>query len=389
MQLVGTNLRHCRVRCCGLARAVAVALLASMPVTVTLAAAGAGWKSADAFLRREMVERQIVGMAVAVIQRGKVRTIATYGQASKEYGLAVRRSTPFSVASISKSFTAVAVMMLVEARRVRLDDPIGTHLNELPPGWQGVTVRQLLNHTSGLPDIALDDYTTATIAPTSVEAIRILAERPREFAPGSGYRYNQTNYMLLGMLIARLSGKSYEAFLAERMFLPLELRTAEFGDARAVVSQRAVTYTPFRYGNSSPIRMAGLEVLNAEMPAMAYPGGGLNISIADFADWLAALLNGRLISADSLQMLWTPARLADGTTFRRPAASSLWREYGLGWVLSMDGAHPFAGGSGGIRAAFFVYPRDEIAIIVLTNTQGSGAESLAQGVAQRYFLTSD
>ncbi|HEY0685949.1 MAG TPA: serine hydrolase domain-containing protein [Steroidobacter sp.] len=346
-------------------------------------------KAIDDYLRHEMAERHIIGMAVAVIQGGKVRKIGIYGQASKEFSLPVRPSTPFSVASISKSFTAVAVMMLVESGKLRLDDPIGSYLSGLPPGWHGITVRQLLSHTSGLPDIAVDDYGTSAIAETPAEMMKVLAKRSADFSPGSNYRYNQTNYVLLGMLIERVSGMPYEEFCAQRLFAPLRLRTPVFGDARTIVTERATTYTPFRYGGPRPVPLDHAEVLNAEMPAMTYPGGGLNISISDFADWLTALLSGKLISEASLKAIWAPTTLVDGSIFQRPPTPSLWRGYGLGWVLGLEEPHPFAGGTGGMRASFFVYPKDDVAVIVLTNTQGSRPESLVEGVARRYFAGSD
>jgi hypothetical protein len=100
-----------------------------------------------------------------------------------------------------------------------------------------------------------------------------------------------------------------------------------------------------------------------------------------------ALLNGKLIAEGSLKTIWAPATLADGTIYRRPASGAQ-RGSGLGWVLGLDEPHPFAGGTGGVRAAFFIYTRDDLAVIVLTNTQGTGSESLAQGIAQRYLTGS-
>jgi CubicO group peptidase (beta-lactamase class C family) len=137
-----------------------------LPGTPSMAL-GAERESLDRFVQTQMAQRRIPGMAVAVIKGGKIDLVRVYGKASLEFDLPVRRSTPFSIASISKSFTAVAVMKLVERREVALDDRIGRHLQNLPVSWREVTVRQLLNHTSGLPDISVDSYTTATIAPDS------------------------------------------------------------------------------------------------------------------------------------------------------------------------------------------------------------------------------
>jgi CubicO group peptidase (beta-lactamase class C family) len=105
----------------------------------------------------------------AVIRKGRIEKIGVCGKASIEFDLPVATSTPFAVASISKSFTAVAILTLVEAGKLRLDNPVSSHLRDLPPAWQSVTVRQLLNHTSGLPDVNVNDYATATIANTTLK----------------------------------------------------------------------------------------------------------------------------------------------------------------------------------------------------------------------------
>jgi CubicO group peptidase (beta-lactamase class C family) len=342
-------------------------------------------ESVDEYVRTQMAERRIPGMALAVIRKGRIEKIGVYGKASIEFDLPVTTSTSFAVASISKSVTAVAILTLVEAGKLRLDDRVSSHLRDLPQAWQSVTVRQLLNHTSGLPDVNVNDYTTATIANTPAEALRLLRDRPIDFVPGANYRYNQTNYMLLGMLIERLSGLPYSQFVTDRLFKRLNLQNAVFGDARAVVMRRATTYTQYRYDNARPEQTSGAEVLNAEMATMMYPAGGLNISIDDFARWLAALLNGAIVSKESLDTIWAPTKLNDGTIYQRPATPSLWRGYGLGWVSRLDGRHPFVGGTGGIRAAFFVYPNDDLAVIVLTNWQGAQPESLVDGIARKFL----
>lgn len=275
--------------------------------------------------------------------------------------------------------------MLVESGKLHLDDDIGQYLDGLPTNWRTIPVRRLLNHTSGLPDIAIDQYTTNKIAETTEEALKLLRDRPMDFTPGTDWRYNETNYMLLGMLIEKLSGQSFVQFCTERMFKPFDVKAAVFGDSRAIVKNRATVYTPFRFGKGRPVLLDHLEVLNYEFPPMSYPADGLNISITNFAAWLVALLNGKIITQISLDQIWQPAKLKDGSTPERPATPSIWRRYGLGWVLKLDSSHPMAGGTGGLRAAFFVYPKDKLAVIVLTNGQGTRPESLADDIAHRYF----
>jgi CubicO group peptidase (beta-lactamase class C family) len=276
-------------------------------------------------------------------------------------------------------------MMQVEAGKLHLDDQIGKYFPDLPENWRGIPVRRLLNHTSGLPDVAIDQYTTNTIADTADGALKLLRERSMDFPPGTDSRYNQTNYMLLGMLVEKLSGQSFVEFCVQSMFEPFGVKTAAFGDSRAVIRNRATVYTPFRYGAGRPAQLDHYEVLSYEFPAMSYPFDGLNISITDFAAWMTALLNGKIITQASLEETWQPAKLEDGSTPERPPSPSIWRSYGSGWVLRSDGAHPLAGGTGGIRAAFFVYPKDRLAVIVLTNGQGTRPESLADDIAHRYF----
>ena len=124
-----------------------------------------------------MAERRIPGMALAVIRKGRIEKIGAYGKASIEFNVPVATSTPFAVASISKSVAAVAILTLVEAGKLRPDDRVSSHLRDLPQAWQSVTVRQLLNHASGF-DVSVNDYTTATIANTPAEALRFYAIDP-------------------------------------------------------------------------------------------------------------------------------------------------------------------------------------------------------------------
>ena len=187
------------------------------------------------------------------------------------------------------------------------------------------------------------------------------------------------------MLIEKVSGQPFVQFCNERMFRPLNLKGPQFGDSRAVIQNRATVYTPYRYGAGKPAVLDHAEVLNYEFSPMTYPFDGLNISIADFATWLNALLNGKLIRESSLEEMWMPAKLNDGSVPQRPPSSALWRSYGLGWVVAPQAEHPIAGGTGGIRTAFFVYPKDKLAVIVLTNGQATRPEQFADQIAQRYF----
>jgi len=232
--------------------------------------------------------------------------------------------------------------------------------------------------------IDADPYSTRTLAQSVPAALILLGGRPMEFTPGTKWSYNGTNYMLLGVLIETLSGKSFVEFCRERVFKPLGLQRPIFGDSRAVVMNRATVYTRFRFDTDPPQRIDHPEVLSYEMPSFSYPAGGLNISIADMTAWMVALEEGKFISRRSLEELWELARFSDGTVFRR-STNPFWTGYGLGWVLNPRSTHPTVGGTGGLRAGFFIYPKDNLSVIVLTNLQTAGPESLVEGVGDLYL----
>ncbi len=359
---------------------VATVLLVTCCVLLFCRAAVAGNvldKSVDTYVRDEMIKRHIPGAALAVIWHGRIQKRAFYGDANLEFSVPVTSNTVFNVASITKEFTSVAVMILVEAGKIKLDDHIGTYLNELPSSWQNITIWQLLSHTSGLPD-AINQTTSDALADTSEEILRLLRDKPMDFPSGSKWSYNQTNYMLLGLLIEKLSGQSFTQFCTAQLFAPLKLSSPTFG-GQTIIKQRTSLYTILGFSTNPPTTLDHLEVFSFKVPPMLYPAGALNISLMDFARWLNALMNGKLITKASMEELWAPARLNDGSTFAN---------YGLGWWLVSQAPHLVVGGNGGGRVAFMVYPKDELAVIVLTNLQGSQPEAIVNGVASQYLRTS-
>lgn len=350
-------------------------------------AAPAVERSVDAYVRKEMATRQIPGLAIAVIRHGRIHKATGYGYADRDFSVPAQSTTLFSVASVTKSLTAVGVMTLVEAGRLTLDDPIGNYLNDLPPSWREVKIRQLLNHTSGIPDVMANPFTLDTVADTPEETFRVLHDRALDFPPGSQRRYNQGNYMLLGLLIEKLSGQPYTQFCQDHFFTPLKLTRPTFGYPQVPIKDRAHVYTWIRWSPTGATRMDHMEMLGGRvLPSMLWPAGGLNISVMDFSQWLIALLNKKFITEASLVTLWSPTKLNDGSIYEE-APPAPWRMYGLGWASNPDEQHPAVGFSGGPYATFVVYPKDELAVIVWTNVQGSEPESLANVIARQYFAS--
>lgn len=359
---------------------LAAAIAAVVPSARPAAAQDRG-AAVDAFIRTEMERRGIPGLALAVVRGGRLEKVASYGQASVEFGVPVRDETLFQINSTTKSFAAVAVLMQVEAGRIALDDPIGRHLPDLPQAWRAVTIRQLMSHTSGLPDIVESPMTGTMLARTVPDALRLLADRPMMFAAGSSWSYNQTNYMLLAMLLEKLTGKPFAELCRTAFFEPLGLGTPVFGDARAVLANRATGYTRLSTTGGQVRRLDHLEVTWYEFEPFLYTAAALNISARDFGAWVAALLAGKFISRKSLEEIWTPVKV-NGETFHVPGTPI---GFGLGWPLLDRPAHRAAGGSGGVRAGFFIYPDDDLAVVVLTNLMGAQPEELVEGVANVYL----
>ena len=340
-------------------------------------------EAVDAFIHDHMQQRRIPGLALAVIQSGDIVKQSAYGVTNVLSERPVTLATPFHVASISKNVTAVGVMMLVEEGLLGLDDEIGKHLQDIPHHWKPITVRQLLTHTSGLPDIMLDPFSTFTIAETSEDAMALLVDRPLEFTPGGEWRYNQTNSMVLALFIETLTNLSYEDFVLERMFAPIGVHSAFFGESDV----GPTVYTVFDFSGGEPQVMDGIEPLHQSIKPVLYPAGGLNMTVVDFVNWLTAFLEGRFITKASVESLWTPTQLNDGTVFqleRRPG-SPQWTAYGLGWAIRPDAQPPWVGGAGGLRAAFVIYPDHDLAVTVFTNLQGARPEAIATTVAQHYL----
>ena len=323
-----------------------------------------------AFVRSEMQERQIPGLQLAVIQRGKVVLSRNFGLASLQYQVPVTDASLFSINSATKAFTGVAVMQLVQQGKIDLAAPIGQYLTGLPSAWQAVTVTQLLNHTSGLPDV-LDQRSGKLVGPQPDDADaawKAVQALPVEAQPGERYRYNQTNYVLLAQLIERQSGQPFVSYIQRQQFDVAGMPHSGFGDGKDVVVGKASSYVLDRGGK-------GYRNVNEDFPVFMRAGAGINSNAGELANWLIALQSGRLLAPASVARLWQPTSLNDG----KPAP------WALGWPTIGRDAHRAVAGIGGARSAFYVYPDDGLAVIILSNLAGGQPEQLIDTVAGFYL----
>lgn len=351
-------------------------ILAALFVATLLLALSPAWATAedarvDAFVRAQMTARHIPGLTLAVVKHGEVVLQRGYGLANVEHDVPAGVATMYQLASVTKQFTATAVMMLVEDGRLSLETPLRAVLPDMPAAWGSVTIAQLLTHTSGIPS-----YTSAPAFAgtgrkdyTPTELIALVKDLPMDFAPGARWRYNNSGYVLLGLIIEKVSGQPWGRFLESRIFQPTGMATARVNDLSVVVPHRAQGYA-----------WTGTALRNGDYvsPTQPYAAGALLVSVRDLIAWDRALSTRPLLSPASLAAMYAPVALADGTT----------HPYGFGWDVGPYRTRPRHGHSGGIPGFSTYYGRfvdDEVSVIVLANEGGGGAERIANGVAAFYI----
>jgi len=319
---------------------------------------------AEAFLQRQIKERKITGMQVAVVKQGKIIFLNTYGYSNVQDSVKATNQTMFPINSCTKSFTGVAIMQLVEEGKISLDAPISKYLDNLPEAWQPVTVQQLLTHVSGLPDIlrvlnqANHNFMPGDNEEKAWEKIRA---RPMDFPPGEQFAYNQTNYALLGKIITKYSGKPFETMFEERQFDVANMTHTEFADSRYVVPGLAQSYSFTNSWDGEALKEPRLIQGYAEFPAFHHTASGMVSTAQDMAQWIIALQQYKLLKAPALKTLWTAGKYNNG----QPT------QWALGLTTRPRKTHSAVMMTGGGRSVFCIYPDDDLAVVILTNLSGS------------------
>ncbi len=333
----------------------------------------------DQYLQDEMTKQAIPAVSLAVLREGRV----VY---AKAYGYSVATSQPakpedrFEIGSITKSFTASAVMLLVEEGKLSLDDKIEKHLGPLPASWSAITLRHLLSHTSGLPRDPDPAFFTALKNNQSFSEDEMLA-RFKTYAPltapGSSYGYSNVAYGVLGIMLHRVTGKPYGQFLQERIFTPLGMSSARIVNAAHPVAGSALGY---RVENGRATRD---ELNSATRQYYSMAAGGIEVSALDMGKWDAALYGEKILKKSSLDQMWTVNALVQAAD----ASSPVDIHYGLGWSLRTVGGHRWVYHSGavpGFVSDFMRYPEDKLTVVVLTNANPANARQLARTVATMF-----
>ncbi|HYG30795.1 MAG TPA: serine hydrolase [Allosphingosinicella sp.] len=351
----------------------ALALLCAVGFTLNAAPTKAQARRApeaervERFLETQMRALRIPGLQVAVVRGDRIVLLRSYGIASVELQAPVTDRTVFAINSITKAFTGVAAMRLVEEGRIDLSAPVSAYLDELPEAWRPVTIRQLLSHMSGLPDIAR----APTVETDSVAAWAWVQAQPASYPPGQRYSYNQTNYTLVQMIVNRLSGRATDAPLAGWQIEAAAMERTLYGDSTEVVPGKAPSY---RYTYAAPGAPGVLRPAIERFLPFRRASSGLNSTAEDMARWIIALRRGHLLGRAAIDTMWTRVPFADGRL----------GQWGMGWQVLSRGSGRAVGMTGGGRAAFYIYPEHDVAVVLLTNLAGSFPEDMIDAIASIY-----
>lgn len=336
-------------------------------------------------IQKCMTNAHIPGAQVAVVRHGQVAMLESYGLANIEHQAAVTDDSVFALNSITKVFTAVAILQLAEDGKLSLDDPIARHIDDLPFAWRGITIRQLLNHTSGLPNI-IDDHERIIGGGDAGSAWALVQTLPIQSRPGERYSYNQTGYVILGKIIDRLAGVPFTTFIETRQFQATGMTHTRFGDSSDIVANSAGSYTTIENVDGRWVDRGRLAAAFVEFPVFFRTAAGALSTAEDMARWMIALQSGALLKPSSLVELWRPVRLNNGDL---GGPNDFTNGQALGWPMVVRPDHPAAGAVGGTRSAVFYYPDDDLGIIVLTNLQGASPEYMMDRLAAAYVPAMD
>jgi CubicO group peptidase (beta-lactamase class C family) len=313
----------------------------------------------------------VPGASVIVIHNREVVVRRAYGLADLERRIAATPETDYRLASVSKQFTAMAVMLLAKDGKLRYDQPIRHFLAELPPATQSVTVRHLLNHTSGIWDYEALIPENRTAQLNDDDVLTLVASRDSlSTPPGIAYCYSNSGYVLLGMIVARVSGMPYPEFLRTRIFDPLDMRSSvAHVEGIDTVPRRAYGYSP---------RSGSFVQTDQSVTSATLGDGGIYSNVDDLVLWDRALSEESLIDRASLTQATTPPILPGGPS-----------EYGFGWFVDQYRAVKrwrHTGETSGFRNAIMRFPERKLTIVILTNRSSGEPQAIAERIADRFLF---
>lgn len=321
----------------------------------------------DDFVKAELARTKSPSIAFGIVKDGKLIKHEVFGRANLELDVDAQKGDLYEIGSITKQFTATALMLLVEDGKLKLEDPISKYIEEAPKSWENIKLSNLVYQTSGLPDYAFEQGIGLIDSYDRAKWMGIMTKLPLDFEPGVAWAYSNTNFALLGWVIEKASGMSYTNFMRERIFKPLGMDKTTFSDPNAIIPRRAAGYLNIQN-----------QVLRSQFSSASINSDGTILSnIEDMAKWDAGLRDRKLLKASSYNVFLKAATLNSGR----------WRPYGMGINIALPGSEPYyghGGNSAGYSAGYACYPDKKISVIVLGNIYAFGGEPLAKQIAELY-----
>jgi len=358
-------------------------LLSVLLAAVMLAAAARADEALPAALRSRvdaaatlvLARTGVPSASVAIVRRGEIAYLNAYGLAQLAPRRAATPAMRYAIGSISKQFTAAALLLLQEQHALSLEDPAGKWLENLGPA-AGVSLQALLSHTSGIRDFWPQDYDPPQMLKpvTPAQIVARWANQPLDFPSGTAWQYSNTGYTVAGLIAERAAQQPLFEQLRTRIFSPLHMDSAYDFDAAALPPEDAVGYSRYGLGPPRPAAKEGRGWL--------FAAGELAMTAADLARWDIALIDQRVLSGASYRELTREIALANGVGSR----------YALGLHVALQSGRrvlEHGGEVGGFTAENLIYPDDRIAIVVLTNQDAANAADGIGGELEKLMLTED
>ncbi|MDX2058338.1 MAG: serine hydrolase domain-containing protein [Gemmatimonadales bacterium] len=312
---------------------------------------------------------EVPGFSVGVAIGSTVRITSGYGQADLENAVPATAETIYRIASVTKQFTGAAVVQLVEQGKLKLDDRLTTYFPNWPAPAEQVTVRMLLNHTSGVRDyVAVPRWRQLRTVPLPHDSLLgLVINEPFDFPPGTAFRYSNTGYYILGVIIEKVSGLRYGDYIEQRLAQPLGLTSIRYCDDRPVIAKRARGYSRTKEG------FANAQYIDMNQP---FSAGSLCASVGDLLDWSRALARGKVVSAEGYRTMTTPVALPEDQPMN----------YGFGLSTGVLAEHRFIyhnGSVDGFRSQLITFPDDSLTIAIIANADAGLPEALERRISRR------
>ena len=318
----------------------------------------------DKFISKQIIDQKITGLSIGIIVNGKIIMAKGYGVANVEHKIPASQNTVYKIGSLSKQLVATGIMTLIQSGKIKLTDTVTKYYKDAPATWGNITIRHLLNHTSGL--VRESPAFQPMLVQHDTVLIKAAYKVPLVFATGTKWQYCNLGYFMLADIIRQVSGRSFQQYMQEEIFAKHGLITMQTTSTKTIVTERADGYV-----------LAGKDSLfNATDYIALRPSGAFLSSINDMLKWEMLIQDAQVLSKQNWQQMWTDTVRID------PAKAEY---YSYGWNVTNFKNRTLVNHGGslpGFRSVYYRFPADKTAIIILSNSDHTNASVIAQGISE-------